>query len=253
MKILILEDEPRAANQLENALKACGFTYDLLGIIDSVEEACNWFEENAHPDLVFMDIQLADGLSFEVFQNVELQSPIIFTTAFDQYAIKAFKVNSVDYLLKPIKEQDLALALQKFSRQTVAPTLPSDSIQQLLKALQSESKETSRDSVLVKDKGGFVRLNVTEIDYLYSSDSITFAIVEGNRHIIDETLDHFLATLQPDLFFQINRGQVVRKEAILRMEPYLNHRLKLIVTGSRDQDFIVSRGRATTFKAWMNK
>ena len=116
MKILIIEDESRAANQLVQMLNTIGFTYQLIEIIDTVEDAIIWFKNNKNPDLVFMDIQLADGLSFEIFQKVEVTAPIIFTTAFDEYAIQAFKVNSIDYLLKPIQEADLENALDQFKK-----------------------------------------------------------------------------------------------------------------------------------------
>ena len=135
MRLLIIEDEPRAANQLQQMLKKSGHVYELLDTIDSVEEAVSWFKENDHPDLVFMDIQLADGLSFEIFQNVKVEVPIIFTTAFDQYAIRAFKVNSIDYLLKPIQEDDLESALKKFKKSTNQPVVDQGVFQQLLSSI----------------------------------------------------------------------------------------------------------------------
>ncbi|WP_108869108.1 LytR/AlgR family response regulator transcription factor [Aquimarina aquimarini] len=125
MKILIIEDEPRAASQLERMLKACNFDYELLGIIDTVEDAVLWFQKNTTLDLVFMDIQLADGLSFEIFHKTEVTAPIIFITAFDQYAIQAFKVNSVDYLLKPIQKDDLNTALDKFLKSNTSTAINS--------------------------------------------------------------------------------------------------------------------------------
>ena len=250
MQVLIIEDEPRAVNQLKNMLKACDFDCQLLDILDSVEDAVSWFQKNHTPDLVFLDIQLADGLSFEIFQKVEVEAPIIFTTAFDQYAIQAFKVNSVDYLLKPIQKQDLDLALEKFLKSKKPRTLEPDVIKQLLQGMQSTP---TRKGVLVKEGSGFVQIKVDDLLYMYSEDGITFGITPKGRYIIDETLDQFYSSLDSDQFYRINRGQVVAKKAILKIEAYFNHRVKLAISNPRDQEFIVSRQKSSDFKKWMNK
>ncbi|MEM9545663.1 MAG: LytTR family DNA-binding domain-containing protein [Bacteroidota bacterium] len=249
MRILIIEDEPRAANQLQSMLNACDFEYKLLDIIDSVEDAVLWFHKNPRPQLVFMDIQLADGLSFEIFQKVEVEAPIIFTTAFDQYAIQAFKVNSVDYLLKPIQKDDLQLALDQFLKANKQPTLQPAILKQLLDSMQNPQQ---RKGVLVKDGSGFIQLKVADLHYLYSEDGITFGVTANKRYIIDETLDQFFSTLNPYQFFKINRGQAVSKNAIRKIEPYFNHRVKLSISNPRDQEFVVSRQKTSDFKNWMN-
>jgi len=229
MNVLIIEDEFRAANQLKNMLQQCGFQYHLLDTIDTVEDAVIWFQTNKMPDLVFMDIQLADGLSFEIFQKVEVEAPIIFTTAFDQYAIQAFKVNSVDYLLKPVQEADLQKALEKFN------------------------KSNSSQHIVVKEGAGFVQIKITDLLYAYSEDSVTFGVTEAKRYVIDETIDQLFSTLHHDEFYRINRGQIVAKRAIQKINPYFNHRVKLAVVKERDQEFIVSRQKTSDFKAWMNQ
>ena len=249
MQILIIEDEIRAANQLQNLLKACHFKFNLLGILDSVEEAVHWFEKNATPDLIFMDIQLADGLSFEIFHHIKVDSPIIFTTAFDQYAIQAFKVNSVDYLLKPIQKDDLQKALEKFTKSNSVAILDQNLLTQLLLNFQSSNV---RKGILVKDGSGFIQIQTSELEYVYSEDSITFGVVAGKRFIIEETLDQLFQTLDNNQFFRINRGQIISKSAIEKLEPYLNHRVKLSVSNPRDQTFIVSRSKTAEFKDWMN-
>ncbi|WP_299213667.1 LytTR family DNA-binding domain-containing protein [uncultured Dokdonia sp.] len=252
MQVLIIEDEPRAASQLQNMLKACDFEYQLLDIIDTVEDAVIWFQKNTTPDLVFMDIQLADGLSFEIFQNIEVAAPIIFTTAFDQYAIQAFKVNSIDYLLKPIQREDLTKALDKFgkSNQTLTPTIDPAILKQFLTTIQTVE---SRTGILVKEGNGFVQIKVTELLYVYSQESITFGITASKRYIIDETIDQLFNSLDQNTFFRINRGQVVSKNAIQKIESYFNHRVKLSVANPRDQEFIVSRPKTSDFKEWMNR
>lgn len=250
MHILIIEDEPRAADQLQRMLKTCSFDFQLLGIIDTVEEAVRWFQEHNAPDLVFMDIQLADGLSFEIFQKTTVEAPIIFTTAFDQYAIQAFKVNSIDYLLKPIQKDDLGLALDKFVKSNTSATIAPAVLKQLLGSLQITPK---REGILVKEGNGFVQIKISELLYCYSEDSVTFGVTAGKRFIIEETLDELFGSLDQNKFYKINRGQIVSKTSIQKIAPYFNHRVKLSISNSRDQEFIVSRPKTSDFKKWMNK
>lgn len=249
MEVLIIEDESRAANQLQSMLKVCGFEYTLLKIIDTVEDAILWFNKNNTPDLVFMDIQLADGLSFEIFQKIEIEAPIIFTTAFDQYAIQAFKVNSVDYLLKPIQKEDLNGALTKFSKSKNSSIVTPNVLQKLLGSLQGNTK---REGILVKEGSGFVQVKVEDFLYFYSQESITFGITSCKRYIIDESIDELFNTLEHNQFYKINRGQLVSKKAILKINPYFNHRAKLSIINPRDQEFIVSRPKTSDFKKWLN-
>lgn len=255
MDVLIIEDEPRAANQLQNMLATCNFEYELLDIIDTVEDTITWFENNKMPNLVFMDIQLADGLSFEIFQKVEVEAPIIFTTAFDQYAIQAFKVNSVDYLLKPIQEEDLQKALQKFNKSNQSQHIENSVLKQLLTSIQSQTEQKNakkRNGLLVKEGTGFVQIKIADLLYVYSEDSVTFGITESKRYVIDETIDQLYNSFDHDQFYKINRGQIVAKSAIQKINPYFNHRVKLSVSKERDQEFIVSRQKTSDFKAWMN-
>lgn len=250
MKILIIEDEIRAVSQLQLMLKACDFSFELLDIIDTVEDAVLWFQQNDTPDLVFMDIQLADGLSFEIFQKTEVDAPIIFTTAFDQYAIQAFKVNSVDYLLKPIQKDDLSRALDKFLKSNRTSSVDASTLKQLLSDLQAPAE---REGLLVKVGSSFVQIKTAELLYCYSEESITFGVTLDKRFIIEETLDDLFSTLDQTRFFKINRGQVVAKSSIQKIDPYFNHRVKLTVTNPRDQEFIVSRPKTSEFKDWMNR
>lgn len=250
MQILIIEDEPRAASQLQSMLKACDFEYRLLTIIDTVEDAVAWFRKHTAPELVFMDIQLADGLSFEIFQQVSVEAPIIFTTAFDQYAIQAFKVNSIDYLLKPIQKDDLQLAMDKFLKTSKPAMVESSVLKQLLGSLQTTQV---RSGLLVKEGNAFVQIQIGDLLYCYSEDGITFGVTSNKRFIIDETMDELFRSLDENGFYRINRGQLVAKTAIQKIAPYFNHRVKLSVANPRDREFIVSRSKTANFKAWMNK
>ena len=231
-------------------LKTCSFDFQLLGIIDTVEDAVKWFQEHTAPDLVFMDIQLADGLSFEIFQKTSVEAPIIFTTAFDQYAIQAFKVNSIDYLLKPIQKDDLSLALDKFVKSNTSTTIAPDVLKQLLGSLQVTHK---REGLLVREGSGFVQIKISELLYCYSEDSITFGVTVGKRFIINESIDELFSSLDQNKFYRINRGQLIAKIAIQKIDPYFNHRVKLSIANPRDQEFIVSRPKTSEFKEWMNK
>lgn len=249
MKILIIEDESRAARQLENMLKKCNFDYQLLDVLDSVEESVSWFENNVSPDLVFLDIQLADGLSFEIFQKVDVKAPIIFTTAFDQYAIQAFKVNSIDYLLKPIQQEELMVALNQFNKASSFRGLDQSVLKQMIAGMQEKKY---RVSILVKQGSGLVQLKVSDLLYAYSENGLIFGVSSTNRYLIDETMDQLFQSLDPHIFFKINRGQLVSKNAILKIDPYFNHRVKLTIANPKDQEFIVSRPKTSDFKNWMN-
>lgn len=249
MQILIIEDEQRASNQLQRLLQQSDYNFQVLDVIDSVEDAVLWFKGNPMPDLVFMDIQLADGLSFEIFQKLEVTAPIIFTTAFDQYAIQAFKVNSVDYLLKPIQEVDLNAALQKFKKSSQSNAIAPAVLKELLNSMQAPQQ---RSGILVKEGSGFVQIRISELLYIYSQDSVTFGVTDKRRYIINETIDQLFSTLDTTKFYQINRGQIVAKFAIQKISPYFNSRVKLQVTNPRDQEFIVSRQKTSDFKDWMN-
>ena len=250
MQVLIIEDESRAVNQLKNMLETCGFDFQLMDVIDTVEDSVLWFQKHSTPDLVFMDVQLADGLSFEIFQSVDVPCPIIFTTAFDQYALQAFKVNSVDYLLKPVQLQDLQNALDKFKRSKKAMAFSAETLKKLLREMGVSEK---RQGILVKDGDGYVQLKIEDILYFYSEDSTTFGVTSKRRYIIDETVDELYQTLDPDQYFRINRGQIVSKSSIEKIGKYFNHRLKLSMINSRDQEFIVSRQKTNDFKNWLNR
>ncbi|PQB05716.1 LytR/AlgR family response regulator transcription factor [Aureitalea marina] len=250
MQLLIIEDEPRAVRQLRSLLDASGYDFNLLQVIDSVEEAVNWFRKGIAVDLVFMDIQLADGLSFEIFEKVDVQTPIIFTTAFDQYTLQAFKVNSIDYLLKPVRQKDLNTALAKYQKNHSLFIPQSDLLKSLLAQMQ---REEYRNGMLVRDGKSQVQLPVQDFQYFFSKDSLTYGVTRQKRYLIEETLDQLSATLDPAHFFKINRGQILAKAAIYKIDPYFNHRSKVTLSMNTDEQFIVSRARTSDFKSWLNR
>ncbi|HRX00747.1 MAG TPA: LytTR family DNA-binding domain-containing protein [Cyclobacteriaceae bacterium] len=252
MKILIIEDEPHAAARLKELVTKVVPRGNVLGSIDSVKSAVGWFKTNSTADLVLMDIQLADGLSFEIFDQVKVSAPVIFTTAYDEYALKAFKVNSIDYLLKPIDEDDFRNAMQKF--ETLRQ--PNDS-QQLLERIGNAVQMFSRNykERFVTKVGEHLRfINTTDILFFYSADKITFGrTTDGRNHILDYTLDQVEGLVDPDHYFRINRKYIIRVEAINDMISHVNSRLKLVLKTSDDNDVIVARERLADFRNWIDR
>jgi len=252
MNILLIEDEHYAALRLENMLKEILPEANILEVLDSVEESKKWFYSNKEPDLVFMDIQLADGLSFKIFEEVKFKCPVIFVTAFDEYAIEAFKMNSVDYLLKPIEDKKLSSAITKFKNLRNQSSFNSINWEELSQSLYS-NKGRFKQRFLVKVGKAFQYLNNEDIALMYSEDGISFAINrEGKRYILDSTLEHISESLDPERFFRISRKHIVSIAQVGKIHPYLNSRLKVELNISNDQELIVSRERAKEFKQWID-
>ena len=253
MKILIIEDEYHAQKYLSNLLKVVIPGVQILEMLDSVEDAVEWFNNNAAPDLIFMDIQLADGLSFNIFKKVEVNAPVIFTTAFDQYTLQAFKVNSVDYLLKPIDEIDLQKAVDKYQQIYAANTTFNQA--SLLKVINSfQQKENFRQRFLIKQGKDYIYLPVEKIAYLYSADGMTFIMdIHKKRHLVDTTLDTIEKELNAKKFYRISRKQIIHIQSVAKIFTYFNHRLKLELQPESKVEAIVSRERVKAFKAWLDR
>lgn len=252
MRILIIEDEIPASKRLALLVRQLQPKAAILASIDSVETAVKWLQNNPSPDIIFMDIQLADGLSFDIFTQIEIQVPVIFTTAYDQYALKAFKVNSIDYLLKPIDPEELKNALQKFENLfQKQPNFSRNTIDQLIQSLaQPEYKER----FIVKIGQQLTYINVSDIYYFYSEDGLVFArTAKGKKHGVDYTLDQLEEVIPPAHFFRINRKVITRIEAIHKIATYFNSRLKLELRPGANFDIIVSRDRVPLFKKWLDK
>ena len=248
--ILIIEDEHYAAKRLQTLILECLSDAHILSLCDSIEDSVDFLKNQAKPDLIFMDIQLADGLSFEIFKQVEVTSPVIFSTAFDEYTLQAFKVNSIDYLLKPVDKKELAQAIQKF-KTLHQNKISSPNWQELLQTFQQPQK-IYKTRFLVKNGQEFIRLNIDDIAYFYSEDGLTFAMnKEGKRHIVDPTLDQLLEQINPEYFYRINRKQIVQIDSISKIHTYFNNRLKLDLQPVYSSDVIVSRERVKGFKAWV--
>jgi len=251
MNILIIEDEINAFEYLQSMVKKMQPKANILAHLDSVEDSVNWLHQHEQPDVIFMDIQLADGLCFEIFNYVKVKAPIIFTTAFDQYAIEAFKVNSIDYLLKPVNPEDLMKALQKYQAQQAATA---GAFNQQIQSVFGQLNRQKKHRCLVKRGNHFEFIEVSDIAFVHSESSITFLhTFDGKRHLYNNTIEGLVKSLDETLFFQISRHQIVNINAVQKIHPYFNQRLKLeLNTPTESIEFLVSRSKISSFKNWID-
>lgn len=251
MKVLIIEDELPAAKQLQRLIQQHRPQTEVLAVLDSVETAIEWLNSHANPQLIFMDIQLADGLSFEIFKHVRINVPVIFTTAFDQYTLKAFKVNSIDYLLKPIDPEELQAAIGKFEAHYLQPQTHHP--QMLEEMMRSIYQPAYKLRFLIKIGQQLSFIPTQQVSYFYSQDGLVYLRTQQDKkHLIDQTLDQLQQEVDPQSFFRINRKAIIRIEAITKIHPYFNSRLKLLVHPQAEFDLIVSRDRVNNFKQWLD-
>ncbi|NOX46564.1 MAG: response regulator transcription factor [Chlorobi bacterium] len=252
MNVLIIEDERLAAERLESLIKQYDADINVVGFCDSVSASVKWFNSNPAPDLAFLDIQLADGLSFEIFEQTIVDCPVIFTTAFDEYAIKAFKVNSIDYLLKPIDLEELSAAIEKFKK-TQRPEAVPQQHQVFDKVLQMLSHNYKKRFVI--KVGEHIRsIPVENILYFYSYEKATFLHTSDNRnYVIDYPLEQLEDLVDPGLFFRVNRKYMIAMNSFDDIISYSNSRLKVELLHSDDQDVIVAREKVKEFKNWLDR
>jgi DNA-binding LytR/AlgR family response regulator len=254
MNILIIEDEALAARRLKKLLLEYDPAIVVLDVIDSVEDAVFWFKDNPQPDLIFMDIMLADGQSFEIFEHAEVKTPVIFTTAFDEFAIRAFKVNSIDYLLKPVEPQLLDGAMKKFHSMHPASDNFKAIIESLVSGRSREVKLQYRNRFLVKQGDKFIPISITDAAHFSFEDKLSFLNTSGNkRYMLDYTLDELDKMLDPDIFFRLNRQYITSFAAVRSVHNYFNGKLKVYVDPAVSSGIIVSKNRANQFKQWLNR
>ena len=257
MQILIVEDEELAVKKLQKTLLAVDSTANVIGVTDSIKATVEWLNENEKPDLILMDIELADGQSFEVFNLVDVKSPVIFTTSYDEYALKAFKVNSIDYLLKPVQKEELQAALQKYRQLHVAATdgKPDISLETLVKQLQQKLQPKEyRKRFLVKHAQKLVSVEIDEIAYFYSDGRLNFfKTTDNKKYVVDYTMDELEGMLDPEKYFRISRSFYVSVGSIEKIDDYFGNRLILQLKPAVDKEALVSREKVTEFKKWMGK
>lgn len=250
INVLIVEDEKIAAERLEKLIRETAPDFSIIARLTSIKESVKWLLENK-ADLIFLDIQLSDGLSFSIFDTITINTPIIFTTAYDQYAIRAFKLNSISYLLKPVRKEDLAEAIVKF--RTLKQSQPVD-FESLLSAIKGNSEYRKRFLIQLGEK--FRKIETSDIAYFYACEkSVFMRTFEGNNYACENTLDTLEEMLDPSQFFRINRRYLISMRSIKSMLAWSRSRVKITVQPPADDemDTVVSIDRATDFKNWINK
>jgi two-component system, LytTR family, response regulator LytT len=260
MKILIIEDEELAVKKLKKTLAAVDEDATVAGTADSIKSAVEWLQENPQPDLILMDIELADGQSFEIFNLVEVKSPVVFTTSYDEYALKAFKVNSIDYLLKPVQQDELAAALSKYKKLKniyAGKEAATDgfNLDSLVKELQQKLQPKEyRKRFLVKQGQKLVSVDIEEIAYFFSDGRLNFFKTNDNRKfVVDYTMDDLEEMLDPESYFRISRSFYVSIASVDKIDDYFGNRLILGLRPAVDKEALVSREKVTDFKKWMGK
>ena len=253
-KVLIIEDETAAAVNLQAILCKVLPQHEVITILESVEEAVEFFEDESQPspDLVFLDIHLADGESFRIFDKVEITSPIIFTTAYDEYALRAFKVNSIDYILKPIKEDDLKRAIEKLSLLSGAERSEYSSRVKEMAEVQREERGESQHVFLVHYKDKIIPLSIEDVAYFYTSnEKVTATTYSGEKYQVDRTLELLQGSLPVNNFFRANRQFIVSREAVKDIVVWFGSRLALNLKVETPEKIIISKARAPEFKQWL--
>ncbi|MBT8293248.1 MAG: LytTR family DNA-binding domain-containing protein [Eudoraea sp.] len=252
MKVVIVEDELAASENLTYLLKKLNPDIEVLTVLDSVRSSVAYFSKPNEAELVFMDIHLADGLSFEIFDKVKIIKPVIFTTAYDQYALKAFKVNSIDYLLKPVDEDELAKALNQFEVQSKLDSPPALEMEGLLNLIKSSNK-TYKETYLVSHRDQLIPIKTSSFAYLYIDTGIVKGVTKDNKsYTLDKNLEDIENELDPSYFYRVNRQFIVHKDAIANIKYYFNGKLILNVSPVFKEKIVVSKAKSAAFKKWIN-
>lgn len=252
MKVLIIEDEALAADRLLKLVTSIDANTESLGKIESIRSAVNWFNTNSKPDLIFMDVQLADGLCFEIFDKVTIDTPVIFTTAYNEYALKAFKVNSIDYLLKPIDKDELQNAIAKFKRHAMVGSSASHIDALILNKVKSMLQNPYKMRFVVRIGEHIKAVSVDDISFIYSSEKSTLIrTISGRDFALDGSIDQIATKMDPVKFFRVSRKHLIAIDHVSDIIAYSGSRLKLVMKGIEDDEIIVSREKVADFKKWL--
>lgn len=250
MNILIIEDEPLSASMLRKLILKVEPDANVLDTVACVECAINWFNENQMPDLIFMDIELSDGQCFDLFEKTNISTPVIFTTAYDQYAVKAFKVNSIDYLLKPIREEELRFSIEKYKKQKLNPL--SDTVSQFLKGIETGQKFKNR--FLVRSGNKYVIVPIEDVSYFLTEQKVTILVTNnGSKYYVDHPLEDLEEILDPSAFFRANRQSIISVHSIEHIHYHFKGKLKLDLRPRTTEELFVSKEKAAEFKNWLNQ
>jgi|TARA_B110000908_G_C10192736_1_gene421323 two-component system response regulator LytT len=254
MRVIIVEDEKSAIKNMIALLQEIDSTISVIASLQTISEAAKWIANNPSPELAFFDIQLADGLSFEIFEKTIVEFPVIFTTAFNQYALKAFKVNSIDYLLKPIKKQELVFAMNKYNKINKDFALRNENFITAMKALNIEIKQSFKKTILVKKFDGLIPIQTSGFAYFFIETGIVYGYTHNKeKFVIDETLDALAEQLSPSDFFRANRQFIVSRNSIKEACNYFNRRFILKLNLSPNENILISKARVSLFKDWLGQ
>jgi len=249
-KILILEDEKLNSDRIQRLMLEIRPNIQISGVLTSIKKTVDWLSENESPDLIMMDIQLADGISFEVFNLAEIKCPVIFTTAYDEYAVRAFKYNSIDYLLKPIEKEQLEAAIIKFENSVQRSQQQYPLIEELLSNIRPKAYRTR---FLLPYRDGYKKISVGDIAFFYSHMNINYAnLFNGEKVVVPQTLETLEQELEPKNFFRVNRQYIIHANSIEKVHNFFNGKLKLELKNCTDADVIISRTKAPLFKMWLD-
>lgn len=253
MNVLIVEDEVLAAERLQSLIVATNPQANVIETLDTVTDTISFLQNGTEVDLLVMDVQLADGKSLEVFEKIQVDTPVIFTTAYDEYAIEAYKCHSIDYLLKPVQPADMERALKKFERIQSSQVLPAQQIDILKKLLNN--KPTYKERFLIKAGNKTQFKQTAEVAFIFADGKNAFIVTqtENRKYLIDHTLDELEKILNPDQFFRINRKHIVNLDSIREIKGQISTKLEVILDQACDQELLVSRDRATDFKNWIDR
>lgn len=253
MNLLIVEDEEEAAKRLRRILTKLIPKAFVHGPVESVDEAVNWLNSNPTPDLIFLDIHLSDGLSFEIFERASSKAPVIFTTAYDQYAIKAFELNSIDYLLKPIEEERLDAALKKFESRYLKS--PDEQLgPEWYRVLKNDYGSAYKKRFVTRIGDRIVAIDTADVLFAYSEEKATYLHTkEGKNHLVDFSLEQIEGMLDPSVYFRLNRKYLASFDAISKMVSYSNSRIRVELQGCDDRDIVLSRDKSRLFKDWLDR
>ena len=252
MKALIIEDEVLAAQSLQKLVSEVAPDTEVIGVLQSIEESVAWFNENPMPDLIFMDIHLADGSSFAIFEQVQITCPIIFTTAYDEYALKAFEVSSIDYLLKPINRNDLTRAMNKYKSLVADKSFDTQALNELVQKIGTSKKYKS--CFLVPERDKLIPLATSNIAYFYIDTKTVKAIsLDEHTYYMSQTLDDIMMQLNPDDFFRANRQFIVSRKAIKDLTIWFGNKLSLNLLVKIPEEIIISKAKVSEFKNWFSK
>lgn len=254
MRVVVVEDELHSCRLICGMINKLRPNWEIIETFESVKSTVKWLKDNDEPDLYFMDIQLTDGISFSIFDKVEVKNHVIFTTAYNEYAIQAFKVNSIDYLLKPLKEEKLLVAIEKFEKvaKQRIETIDKPDYSSIIDAIKNNETKY-RKRFLVAGSTSFFKIDVSDIAYFYAENRTTFAVTfKGKEHILNQTLENLEEQLDPELFYRANRSHILNTESVRKIENYFGGKLIVRLVHPFDIAVTISRLKATAFKNWLD-